>query len=160
MANAWAGSRTGGMAQAGGHRLLPVPRSADQRSGTRGLPLPCHRNLAAHAPAARSEAPHDVAADREARRPMAPQTAHPPPLAKPTLRRQTPKVGAVCGKAARTVLCGGRSVMCVPTAIRSTSPAQAVRPLSATAGGGGALAVFSDDREIAKLTISYHPGYI
>src|ERR1039458_7018256 len=38
-------------------------------------------------------------------------------MAKPTLRRQTPKVGAVCEKAARTVLCGGRSVMGVPTAI-------------------------------------------
>jgi hypothetical protein len=31
-------------------------------------------------------------------------------------RRHSPKVGAVCGKAARTVLCGGRSVMSVPTA--------------------------------------------
>jgi hypothetical protein len=41
------------------------------------------------------------------------------PLAKPALRRQTPKVGAVCGKAARTVLCGGRSVMSVPTAIHN-----------------------------------------
>src|SRR5229473_515547 len=30
-----------------------------------------------------------------------------------------PKVGAVCGKAARTVLCGGRSAMSVPTAIWS-----------------------------------------
>src|SRR5216684_1640466 len=29
----------------------------------------------------------------------------------------TPEVGAVCGKAARTVLCGGRSEMSVPTAI-------------------------------------------
>src|ERR1700716_2959303 len=28
----------------------------------------------------------------------------------------TPKVGAVCGKAARTVLCGGRSAISVPTA--------------------------------------------
>ena len=28
-----------------------------------------------------------------------------------------PKVGAVCGKAARTVLCGGRSAMSVPTAM-------------------------------------------
>src|SRR5215216_8109135 len=27
-----------------------------------------------------------------------------------------PEVGAVCGKAARTVLCGGRSAMSVPTA--------------------------------------------
>src|ERR1700704_4992046 len=31
----------------------------------------------------------------------------------------TPEVGAVCGKAARTVLCGGRSEMSVPTAIAS-----------------------------------------
>ena len=31
--------------------------------------------------------------------------------------RQLPKVGAVCGNAARTVLCGGRPVMGVPTAI-------------------------------------------
>jgi hypothetical protein len=38
----------------------------------------------------------------------------------PTLRRQTPKVGAVCGKAARTVLCGGRGVTRVPTAIRNS----------------------------------------
>src|ERR1700687_2297686 len=32
------------------------------------------------------------------------------------IRRHTPEVGAVCGKAARTVLCGGRSAMSVPTA--------------------------------------------
>ena len=38
-------------------------------------------------------------------------------LARSPLRRQTPKVGAVCGKAVRTVLCGGRAVMRVPTAI-------------------------------------------
>src|SRR5580693_3842132 len=34
--------------------------------------------------------------------------------------RQTSEVGAVCRKAARTVLCGGRPVMGVPTAIRRT----------------------------------------
>jgi hypothetical protein len=45
------------------------------------------------------------------------------------LRRHTPVVGAVCGKAARTVLCGGRTVMSVPTA---TYPAT---PLVATARG-------------------------
>src|SRR5712692_3522279 len=33
------------------------------------------------------------------------------------VRRYAPKVGAVCGKAARTVLCGGRLEMSVPTAI-------------------------------------------
>src|ERR1700738_5377684 len=32
--------------------------------------------------------------------------------------RHTPEVGAVCGKAARTVLCGGREVTRVPTASR------------------------------------------
>jgi hypothetical protein len=34
--------------------------------------------------------------------------SHPP--------RHSSQVGAVCGKAARTVLCGGRSAMVVPTA--------------------------------------------
>jgi hypothetical protein len=38
---------------------------------------------------------------------LAPETDHPPSLAERSLRRHTPKVGAVCGKAARTILCGG-----------------------------------------------------
>ena len=33
-----------------------------------------------------------------------------------SISRHTSKVGAVCGNAARTDLCGGRSVMVVPTA--------------------------------------------
>ena len=44
-----------------------------------------------------------------------PRILHPWP--QHALRRQTPEVGAVCGNAARTDLCGGRSVMGVPTAI-------------------------------------------
>jgi hypothetical protein len=40
---------------------------------------------------------------------------------KKTLCRHTPKVGAVCPNWARTDLCGGRSVMSVPTAISETS---------------------------------------
>jgi hypothetical protein len=39
-----------------------------------------------------------------------------------TFCRQTPEVGAVCGKAARTVLCGGRSAMSVPTASTAGRP--------------------------------------
>ena len=39
------------------------------------------------------------------------------PGRKGPVRRQTPKVGAVCLNWARTALCGGRSVMSVPTAI-------------------------------------------
>ena len=38
------------------------------------------------------------------------ETDHPSSLAERSLRRHTPKVGAVCGKAARTVLCGGRAM--------------------------------------------------
>ena len=48
-----------------------------------------------------------------------PSLPSPPPLAQPPFRRQTPEVGAVCGQAARTDLCGGRAVMRVPTAIFS-----------------------------------------
>ena len=50
---------------------------------------------------------------------LAPQAQDPSPLAAAALRRQAPEVGAVCGKPARTVLCGGRPVMGVPTAIVS-----------------------------------------
>src|SRR5713226_8216455 len=38
------------------------------------------------------------------------------------VRRHSPEVGAVCGKAARTDLCGGRSAMSVPTAIVARAP--------------------------------------
>src|SRR3979490_1783637 len=38
------------------------------------------------------------------------------------VRRRSLEVGAVCGKAARTVLCGGRSAMGVPTAIAARAP--------------------------------------
>src|SRR6266702_1381921 len=38
------------------------------------------------------------------------------------VRRHSPEVGAVCGKAARTDLCGGRSAMGVPTAIVASAP--------------------------------------
>jgi len=43
-----------------------------------------------------------------------PRILHPWPQS--ALCRQSPEVGAVCGKAARTALCGGRPVMGVPTA--------------------------------------------
>src|SRR5580658_309437 len=48
-----------------------------------------------------------------------PHAPSPSPLAQGPFRRQTPEVGAVCGKAARTDLCGGRAVMRVPTAIEA-----------------------------------------
>ncbi len=47
---------------------------------------------------------------------LATETSHPSSLAKQAVRRQPPKVGAVCGNPACTDLCGGRPVMDVPTA--------------------------------------------
>ena len=41
---------------------------------------------------------------------LAPKTDHPPSMAQRSLCRHAPKVGAVCEKDARTVLCGGRAM--------------------------------------------------
>ncbi len=50
---------------------------------------------------------------------------------KKKLRRQIPEVGAECPNWARSVLCGGRSVMSVPTAISEMS--SQIIPLKARA---------------------------
>ena len=54
---------------------------------------------------------------------------------KEKLRRQIPKVGAECPNWARSVLCGGRSVMSVPTAISEMS--SQIIPLKARADSQG-----------------------
>src|ERR1700680_4580681 len=106
------------MAEAGRHRLLQLPRGADKRSDTDRVPLPRHQSLAAHAAAAEPERLDDRGADQAVGRRLASETAHPSPLARAALRRQTPEVGAVCPNWARTDLCGGREVTRVPTAIQ------------------------------------------
>ena len=58
----------------------------------------------------RSQREDHMAADTGNRQCLAAQTQNPAPVAIQAVCRQTSKVGAVCGKAARTVLCGGRSV--------------------------------------------------
>jgi len=107
------------MAGAGRQRLLQLPRRADQQSGAWRVPSPYHTALATRASAPQPESANDMGSDEEARKRLAAQTACPTSLAKPTLRRQTPEVGAVCPNWARTVLCGGRSVMGVPTATKA-----------------------------------------
>src|SRR5262245_24285815 len=91
-------------------RLLQLPRSANQRPSTACLPAPRHRPLAAHAAASQPKGSDDMATDDAAGGRLAPETEHPPSLAERALCRHTPEVGAVCGKAARTVLCGGRAM--------------------------------------------------
>src|SRR6516164_948384 len=133
------------MAGAGRSRLLQLPRCADQRRYTGRVPAPRHRYLAAHAAAARPKGSDHVGTDDKAGERLAPETDHSSSLAERSLCRHPPEVGAVCGKVARTVLCGGRSVMSVPTATRcAASTFQAARPewvktsrASQTAGAAG-----------------------
>src|ERR1700731_4609000 len=68
------------------------------------------------AAAPQPEACADLGADGQGGRRLAPTTAHPSSLAEHPLCRQTPEVGAGCGKPARPDLCGGRPATDVPTA--------------------------------------------
>jgi hypothetical protein len=111
-------------------RLLQLPRSADKRSCTCRVPSSYHRPLAAHAAASQPEGSDDLGTDDAAGGRLAPETDHSPSLAERSLCRHTPEVGAVCGKAARTALCGGREVTRVPTA--STILLQCMRPVVCT----------------------------
>jgi hypothetical protein len=99
-------------------RLSSVLRRADQWPDTLGVPLLDHRPLATLAPTAESEGLHDLGADHEAGKRLSPSRPQPPSVAPATLRRQTPEVGAECPNRACSDLCGGRSVMGVPTAIK------------------------------------------
>jgi group II intron reverse transcriptase/maturase len=107
---------TGKMAGACHHRLLQLSRRADQQSRTRGIPGRDHPSLAVASQPPQPEECSHLGPDEGAGGRLAPTTAYPSPLAQSALRRQTPEVGAVCGKAARTDLCGGHGVTRVPTA--------------------------------------------
>ncbi len=115
-AHASANSRSGKVAVVCGQRLLQLSRSAHQCASTGCVPASRDRPLAAHAAASQSEGADHVGADDAAGGRLASKTDHPSSLAKRSICRHTPEVGAVCGKAARTVLCGGREVTRVPTA--------------------------------------------
>jgi RNA-directed DNA polymerase len=92
------------------------PWRAQQRGGFGRLPPPCHRSLARRSSSAQRQGPNHMGPDQSPRSVVVarPRICHPWPQS--TLRRHSPEVGAVCGKAARTVLCGGHAVMRVPTA--------------------------------------------
>ena len=106
-AHASADTRPGKMAGAGRQRLVQLSRRADQRSRALRLTLLRHRPLAANAQAAQPKGWHDLGANHAPGRRLAAQTENPSPLASTALRRQTPKMGAVCPNWARTDLCGG-----------------------------------------------------
>src|SRR5262249_54742963 len=91
-------------------RLLQLPCRAYQCPDTGRIPPSRHRLVATHAAAAESKGSVHMGTDDAAGERLASKTDHPQSLAERPLCRHTPKVGAVCGKAARTVLCGGRGM--------------------------------------------------
>src|SRR5262249_34807751 len=98
------------VAGTGRQRLLRLPCGADQRPRTGGVRGPRHRPFAAYADAAEAKRTGTGGNEGAAGEQPASETDHPPSLAERSLCRHTPEVGAVCGKAARTVLCGGRAM--------------------------------------------------
>src|SRR6266436_5054753 len=80
-----------------------------------------------------------MGADRSTCRGVLTPSPYPSSLAERTLRRQIPKVGARCVKYARRDLCGGCSVMSIPTAIIPTKVRKATRNLQAAENGSRTL---------------------
>src|SRR5215204_3073642 len=115
-AYASADPRSGEMAMARRPRLLQLPCGPDQLPGTRGIPDRDSQTLASGAHPTQRADYAQLGTDEAADWRVASPTAHTSPLARQALCRLIPKVGAVCGKAARTDLCGGPLAMEVPTA--------------------------------------------
>ena len=105
------------MVEGSGYRLLRVSRGAHELSGTGCVPISRRGSLATLAPATKSKGRDDVGTNDEDRCGLAAATSNPTSMAGQAVCRQTPEVGAECVNCACSDLCGGRSVMGVPTAI-------------------------------------------
>jgi len=98
--------RTREMAAAGRKGIFRLPRSTDEFRGARDISFSCHDALVAYAQRAQPNRQDDLGANEA----NCPANGCPNresftrghPIGLPST-----KVGAVCGKAARTVLCGG-----------------------------------------------------
>src|SRR5918997_5318498 len=104
------------MAWANRLRVFRLSRRADQQPGAKRVSIPRPRSLASAVMPAQPKSESALGANDETGRRVPPPVTSPASLAKCALRRQTPEVGAECPNWARSDLCGGRSVMGVPTA--------------------------------------------
>ena len=104
------------MACPGASWLVGLLRRADERAGDHSVPAPSGRSLAPRHQATGTEASARMAANEGNRQSLPAVSAHPASVARTTVSRQSPEVGARCGSTARRDLCGGRPAMAVPTA--------------------------------------------
>src|SRR5215203_2486311 len=95
-------------------QTLPLP--------TRGIPLSHQPEMVPKSAATQPTAPPDVGTDESAHYPVPAVPARVAPVAGSAVRRHLLEVGAECVSSACSDLCGGRSVMSVPTAIKSVFP--------------------------------------
>jgi len=128
---------SGTLVEASRYRPLRILCRAHKQSGALSVPALRGRPLALHASAAQPERWLYVGPDDEAGRRLASRAAHPSPLARPALRRETLEVRAGCSNRACPDLCGGCSATGIPTAILGHSrhfcrvPEMSAHPLTA-----------------------------
>ena len=122
------------MVGGGGARLLCLSRRAHKHARSFSVPPSCCRTLATRLAPAQPEGPDDMGDGGQAGGTLAPQAPDIPSLAVSTLPRQTPKVGAVCGNAARTVLCGGARSNARPLYVAAHSANTDISPSSKESG--------------------------
>ena len=126
-AQAYADRRAGTVARDHDERLFRLLRGADQHIPAVGLPLSHQHHLVPQSAATQPAAPADLGTDDPTHQAVPTVIARAAPVAKASVPRQRLEVGAECVSSARSDLCGGRSAMAIPTAIKSVSGAETVQ---------------------------------
>jgi hypothetical protein len=96
-------------------------RNSLRRPATTASRRKSGRSLAPRHQATWTEALACMAANEGNRQSLPAVSAHPASVARTTVSRQSPDIGARCGSNARRDLCGGRPAMAVPTATAHTA---------------------------------------
>ena len=102
-----AGPAAWGLVPWGGTGILQLPRGPRQHQEPRVVPVSGGPDLVACITSPEPMPPDELGEIRADCRSLATNPQGPASLSQPTLLRQTPEIGAVCGNSARTDLCGG-----------------------------------------------------
>lgn len=116
-ASACTDRRTGTVAGGRAEGALCLLRRADEHRRCSSRSAPHQDPLVQNASASKPAASNEVGANERDRGAQPADAEHPAPVARLSLPRQSPEIGAGCLNWARPDLCGGRPVTAVPTAI-------------------------------------------